>query len=44
MGPPRIVRYDEETGEPIYRGAGILSEEQVKRLLNHEGVRAVDGG
>ena len=34
MGPPRLVRYDEDTGEPIYRGAGLLSDEQVRRLLN----------
>jgi hypothetical protein len=37
MGPPRLVRYDEDTGEPIYRGAGLLSDEQVKRLLRAVG-------
>lgn len=39
MGPPHIVRYDEDTGEPIYRGAGLLTAEQVRELA----VRSVDG-
>jgi hypothetical protein len=37
MGPPHIVGYDEDTGEPVYRGAGILSAEQVRSLLNRVG-------
>ena len=32
MGPPRIVYFDED-GEPVYRGAGLLSREQCVQLM-----------
>lgn len=45
LGPPTLVRYDEDTGEPIYRGAGLLSREDVAALLvNVDAVRQVDAG